>query len=111
MNIDWSKAPEGATHKNVKHAPTDLWYKFDVQLDTAAYCLHSEKVWVRSGKASEYNDGSMDTMVARPSAKEQSALKTRIIDEIVRDLDVPRAIAIRAYDCGYRKFEIVEEDV
>ena len=111
MNIDWSKAPEGATHKDLKHAPTGFWYKFDFQNDTAAYCPHGEKTWVRSGKASEYNDGSMDHMAQRPSEKDQSAIRARTIDGIVRDLDVPRAIAARAYDAGYRKFEIVEEDV
>jgi len=37
--------------------------------------------------------------------------RTRTVAEIMRDLDVPRAIAARAYDLGYRKFEIVEDDV
>jgi hypothetical protein len=37
--------------------------------------------------------------------------RTRTVDEIVRDLDISRAIAVRAYKLGYRKFEIVEEDV
>lgn len=111
MNIDWSKAPEGATHKDLNYAPTGFWYKFDFQFDTAAYCPPGEKVWIRSGKASEYNDGSMDNMATRPSVKDQNEVKTKVIDEIVRDLDVPRAIAARAYSLGYRKFEIVEEDV
>lgn len=66
MNIDWSKAPEGATHKDLKYAPTGFWYKFDFHSDTAAYCPHDEYQWVSSGKASEYaNDGSMDDMAVR----------------------------------------------
>lgn len=119
MNIDWSKAPEGATHKDLKYAPTGFWYKFDFQNDTAAYCLHGQKVWVRSGKASEYNDGSMNDMTARPSAKEQADQleKTRqeIIDLIWRECgaqgDMIRQLATTLVSHGYRKFEIVEDDV
>ena len=107
--IDWSKAPEGATHKDMKWAPDGFWYRFDFLNDTAAYCPPDESDWIHSGKASEYNDGSMDSMVARPSNVEGCDLKTKVVDEIVRDLDVPRAIAAKAYDLGYRKFEIVDE--
>lgn len=35
----------------------------------------------------------------------------KTIDAIQSELDVPRAIAERAFRKGYRKFEIVEEDV
>lgn len=107
MNIDWSKAPEGATHKDIS-CTDGFWYKFDREANTAAFCPTGKTEWVRSGLATAYNDGSMNRMAERPTKKEQLALKTRIVDEIVRDLDVPRAIAVRAYEAGYRKFEIVE---
>lgn len=103
MDIDWSKAPEGATHKDLAHGESGFWYKFDFQNDTAAYCPTDEDSWTLSGKASEYNDGSMDRMISRPSEKDLRTSMTRAIDEIVRDLDVPREIARRAYDAGYRK--------
>lgn len=68
MNIDWSKAPEDATHKDIKYAPTGFWYKLDFVADTAAFCPHGEERWRPSGKASEYNDGSLDNMVSREGA-------------------------------------------
>lgn len=103
MSIDWSQAPEGATHKHINSSRTGFWYKFDFQNDTAAYCPEDEKIWTRSGRASSYNDGSMGDMVARPCEIELRLQRTKIIDGMVRDLDVPRAIAVRAYTAGYRK--------
>lgn len=35
--------------------------------------------------------------------------RARQIKRIIHDLDVPLAVASRAYDAGYRKFEIVDE--
>ncbi|MNO87520.1 hypothetical protein D3C76_789430 [compost metagenome] len=115
MNIDWGKAPEGATHKDLKYAPTGFWYKFDFKNDTAAYCPHDEKQWVSSGKASEYaNDGSMDDMAVRPSVAKYELVREEIVRQMVEIIstyvaDVAAAEAL--YDAGYRKFEIVEDDV
>jgi hypothetical protein len=162
MNIDWSKAPEGATHKDTKYAPFGFWYKFDFKRDTAAYCPEGESEWVPSGKASQYNDGSMDSMVARPKEvvvpvgathkwtctgqyAKRSGGKTWAIwqdhewlwigDELKGEMvplvddrensileiadvlsstvtrDTRQQAAEAIYDAGYRKFEIVEEDV
>lgn len=100
--IDWSKAPEDATHKNFRR-PNGLWYRFDFQKNTAEYCSPGDAVWVLSGRATDYEDGSMADLVARPGEIELRLQRTKIIDEMVRDLDVPRAIAVRAYAAGYRK--------
>ena len=52
-----------------------------------------------------------DTWKGEKTAPARKTGRTRTVDEIARDLDIPRAIAVKAYDLGYRKFEIVEEDV
>lgn len=127
MNIDWSKAPEGATHKDLKYAPNGFWYKFDFKNDTAAYCLHGGSEWVPSGRASEYNDGSLDDMEVRPEDVAKSAADERLRQ--IRNASTAINLKIRAYninlgcsvairatieamiDVGYRKFEIIEEDV
>jgi hypothetical protein len=67
-NIDWSKAPEGATHKDLEYAPRGFWYKFDFEANTAAYCPVDESNWIPGGRASDYNDGSMDNMAARATS-------------------------------------------
>lgn len=115
MNIDWSKAPEGATHRDTKYGESGFWYKFDFQKDTAAYCPPDENRWTSSGKASQYNDGSMDTLVARPSEETIERSRPAILDDLVRLIDgaasADKTIAQAIYDAGYRKFEIVEEGV
>jgi len=109
MKINWNKAPEGTTHKDIKYAPTGFWYRLDFENDTAAYCPHDENIWIRSGKASEYNDGSMDNMVARPVLIDEAAAEDRqkgieelrsLLSKVACD-DYHAAVAI--YDAGYRK--------
>ena len=104
MIIDWSKAPEGATH-------------YYTRGDTPWRDLSGENwKWWADGKWHSDNavSASIDRssqgflerrcveLIPRPAAD----LKEQIIDEIVRDLDVPRAIAARAYELGYRKVDI-----
>lgn len=59
--VDWSQAPEGATHKAGEFG---LWYKLNFIDDTASYWTGSK--WGNSGTASSYNDGSLDDMTVRP---------------------------------------------
>lgn len=172
MNIDWSKAPEGATHKDTS-CPGGFWYKFDYEVNKAAFCQQGETEWVPSGPATAYNDGSMDNMVARPKVlgapsgathkwtasgqfakrcggntwaiwqdhewlwigDEFKGIMVAIDDErewavtqmlkdcregapkndfVLTEVSVAHFIKRtlgRLYDKGYRKFEIVEEDV
>ena len=64
--VDWSLAPEECTHKDVSEY--GLWYKFDIQNDAVYYWSESRGgYWSRSGIPSQYEDGSMDAMVERPS--------------------------------------------
>lgn len=60
--VDWSLAPEGATHKDF--TPHGLWYRFNTETDIV--CYWNNKVWQKSGTTEQYNDGSMDHMEARP---------------------------------------------
>ena len=62
--VDWSLAPEGATHKETS-CPNGFWYKFDFHNNQA--CFWSGKGWTNPISADAYNDGSMDTMEPRPA--------------------------------------------
>lgn len=62
--VDWSFAPEGATHKETS-CPNGFWYKFDFHNNQA--CFWSGKGWTNPISADAYNDGSMDTMEPRPA--------------------------------------------
>lgn len=110
--IDWSKAPEGATHKD--SGVFGLWYKFDFQRNTAAYWVEREAKWRDSGPATAYNDGSLDSMTARP---EQIAAEDRerviaamlaTVNPAPWELPRYRLFAERLYDANYRKFEIAD---
>lgn len=60
-NVDWGQAPEGATHK----VPTGCWYKVD---DHQVYCwCHAH--WGGPYSVRQYEDGSFEQMVARPSTQ------------------------------------------
>ena len=62
--VDWSLAPEGATHKETS-CPNGFWYKFDFHNNQA--CFWIGKGWTNPISADAYNDGSMDTMELRPA--------------------------------------------
>lgn len=66
--IDWANAPEGATHRG---GPGGLWYKFDFDADTAAYCPDYDRTWLDVSPATNYLDGSMDDMIARPTGPQE----------------------------------------
>lgn len=126
MNIDWSKAPEGATHKNIS-TEDGFWYRFDFEKNLAAYCPVGRTEWVPSGRADQYNDGSMEDMAARCSSStgdhvtyDQREKQADSLYLTMRPNDTlhecepgnPKWKAcLKAIDAGYRKFEIVEDDV
>jgi hypothetical protein len=64
-DIDWTNAPEGATHK-CAGGLIGLWYKLDFEANTAFTCVGSRGPWKDSGAATSYLDGSLDDMIARP---------------------------------------------
>jgi hypothetical protein len=67
--IDWSKAPEGATHRN---GPNGLWYKFDLEANTASFWINSGSGWMDSSPASDYEaGGEVSEMIARPVQPEE----------------------------------------
>ena len=60
--VDWSLAPEGATHKDFTNH--GLWYKFDIERDQVSYWFHDH--WTSCGTPEQYDDGSLDHMEERP---------------------------------------------
>jgi hypothetical protein len=62
--VDWSLAPEGATHKIPTFA--GCWYKID---GYQVYCWSSAGNWAGPYPIRNYQDGSIDEMVKRPTVK------------------------------------------
>lgn len=118
MNIDWNKAPEGATH-------------YYTRGDTPWRDLSGENwKWFSNGKW--YSDNSVSSwvdrssqgflerrcaeLIPRPVAQSVSDPKRQAVEEIIKVLRSSTgcgwfSLAETLYDAGYRKFEIVEEDV
>lgn len=117
MNIDWSKAPEGATHWQPENARLmAAWIK----MSQGCYWFRMSYMdnWVRyDGPVVHLGD-----LVPRPTDSAQKALaeqreQTRqaIIDLAAKQCGISgdsiRQLATVLAAEGYRKFEIVEEDV
>lgn len=63
--VDWSLAPEGATHKDFTEC--GLWYKFDIEKNTVSYWNSNRcGYWSMSGTPAQYEDGSMEHMEPKP---------------------------------------------
>lgn len=100
MNIDWSKAPEGATHGRVTTAGVDFYKRM---LGEWVY-MNSRDQWERAYGTSEAN------CEERPEAS-AAALRNKACDEILSDLvtlidgadSADKTIAQAIYDAGYRK--------
>ncbi|MNE48886.1 hypothetical protein D3C80_1433760 [compost metagenome] len=111
MNIDWSKAPEGATHYNKAN---EMFYRFSPQ---AEFWSGGYREWTEAAAPTpEHYQG--DEWLLRPAQVEIS-LRSKACDEMFGViLNMPEEkrhnrsdICEALYDAGYRKFEIVEEDV
>jgi len=64
--------------------------------------------WVHTGYGWKEPQMFRFRPIRTPEQIEQE-ISYRAICQLMDDLDIPSAIAARAYDLGYRKFEIVEE--
>ena len=62
--IDWSKAPEGATHAAAGgwRCWADCWYKLDAEGNWFAYLMHQEDVWDKNS-----GPGGREDLAKRPS--------------------------------------------
>lgn len=105
MSIDWSLAPEGATHRE---GLDGFWYRFDFENDTAAYCPKLGMPWNRSGDAKTYLvDGSFESMIERPSEGEIAKQRAAAIEQMIL-VDEKGSLSRThfcglLYDAGYRK--------
>ncbi|MNN50051.1 hypothetical protein D3C81_1646160 [compost metagenome] len=110
MNIDWSKAPEGATHYNCGNL---YFYRFGEKAEV----WFEYKGWQEAAAPSPKHYTG-DEWLLRPAQVEIS-LRSKACDEMFGViLSMPEEkrhnrsdICEALYDAGYRKFEIVEEDV
>lgn len=105
MSIDWSLAPEGATHRN---GLDGFWYRFDFEDNTAAYCAALGKPWVLSGDAQGYvDDGSFEQMIERPAQDQIAEQRAAAIEQMIL-VDENGSLSRThfcglLYDAGYRK--------
>ncbi|MNC66408.1 hypothetical protein D3C75_1168010 [compost metagenome] len=111
MNIDWSKAPEGATHYN---CGSQFFYRF---VPKAEFWSEGFNGWTDAAAPSPKHYTG-DEWLVRPAQVEISR-RSKACDEMFGViLSMPEEkrhnrsdICEALYDAGYRKFEIVEEDV
>ena len=106
MNIDWRKAPEGATHYNCSN---QFFYKFK---PVARFWSETDKDWAIAASSTPTAYEGDEWII-----KADQAEKTRqeIIDLAANRCGIAgdsiRQLATVLAAEGYRKFEIVEEDV
>lgn len=106
MNIDWSKAPEGATHYNCAN---QYFYRFG---EKAEVWSGGANDWViAAARTPEAYEG--DKWIVKTNQLEQT--RQAIIDLAAKQCGIAgdsiRQLATVLAAEGYRKFEIVEEDV
>lgn len=106
MNIDWSKAPEGATHFNCGN---EFFYRFT---PAAQFWSHGGTGWLTAGAPTpEAYVG--DEWILKADQVEQT--RQEIIELAAKRCglsgDSIRQLATMLAAEGFRKFEIVEEDV
>lgn len=113
MNIDWSKAPEGATHWNPEN---EYFYRFG----EVSECWSDDGIgWTEACGNSPQEYEALNWAV-RPPVSDADQTRQAIIDlayEICgfcgreEPTDVQLKLAKYLHDQGYHKFEIVEDDV
>ena len=112
MNIDWSKAPKGFDwYFQPKRAtgPDDLggFYRIGGTKDRFVSASDSYILFSDIPQIPE-----LFNMMSRPEPTERDKAIDAMLDVVNKACwDSQRAIFAGLYDAGYRKFEIVEEDL
>ncbi|HHQ3225132.1 TPA: hypothetical protein ACSPQD_004035 [Pseudomonas aeruginosa] len=107
MSIDWTKAPEGATHwEPSSYEFAEGWMRKDG--DGWSYWIEGREVWVRGVITCDVSPEREATFEARPQDTEQiaAAERAKAIEEMcfaVETLTVKQAKAL--FDAGYRRQE------
>lgn len=125
MNIDWSKAPEGATHYGAATYPngTADWCEAFYKKVGGCWmiCFPTSHDW--HGDASRNPDWNerFATLIERPAASSGEGVSqielAKVLISLSADIRQPinpsqaAWMAAQLEELGYRKFEIVEEDV
>jgi hypothetical protein len=109
MNIDWSKAPEGAEFYTSRPA-SGLSYYRSIQPDTYEFWNEHQPHWrIVKGAPGDY------APIPCGSRGGYGQTRQEIIDLAWKECgvqgDFVRQLATVLVNRGYRKFEIVEEDV
>jgi hypothetical protein len=116
MNIDWSKAPEGteAGYEGSRHLYS-AWYRKAADGTVEQICpgagVHT---WQDMGGRRDFPFGSVLRPVLKASDQEELEKFITGICELLgwdASFEASRRDATKLFAAGYRKFEIVEEDV
>lgn len=117
MNIDWSKAPEGATHyaKDSRCYTTDGIQFYKLCVGRNYQYLNPQGEWVNGGLRSEVPRVSYYPLL-KPEGLSQIELAKQLISlsaDIRQPINPSQAawMAAQLEELGYRKFEIIEGDV
>jgi hypothetical protein len=118
MNIDWDGKglpPVGTTVEVLWSSVTPSYVSCIVLAHDQGRALYRFTSGDRKG---EYQAESYQTIQGSPNFRRLKTVeelaaeqRTMAIDELVKVTCINRGEAARIYDAGYRKFEIVEEDV
>lgn len=97
--IDWSKAPEEATHATKEFSS---WYRYRNNNGTWYFYHESNQFWVRSECSEEWREVHL---IARPTDRDKAI--GEMTDEIVPSLtgyeEIVSHVCTKLYDAGYRK--------
>jgi hypothetical protein len=108
MNIDWSKAPEGATHWNPEN---EYFYRFG----EVSECWSDDGIGWSPACGNSPQEYEALNWVIRPPVSDAEQTRQEIITLAAKQCglsgDSIRQLATVLAAEGYRKFEIVEEDV
>lgn len=116
MNIDWSKAPEGATHAGTRRGQNRQVFYRGISAYGYEFTYHDLKNWKWMRNMGE---PLCLPLIPRGEQAQHRAERSKVCDEMFGViLSMPESnrhnrsdICEALYDAGYRKFEIVEDDV
>lgn len=109
--IDWSKAPEGATHYAAARYPWKAsWYIVSEPYISTMLDDGEDDEWDMRRIDDEDRAGLLPRLVARhaPTAEDAEAIRATVVDAMVKACPYPGSTSTRLdcaalYDAGYRK--------
>lgn len=96
LPINWDDAPDDTTHAGVVEETGRVLFFKDIQLTSYRFYSHAREQW-RTGV---FKSPQVDYLVPRFGFVVE---RGTVVEQFIEDVDVPKAIAERAYKKGWRK--------